>query len=523
MMDRDEIVDDMINSYPKSSLLFFASKLGIVKCDKKTKGELAEEVVSSLTQLHLFNRFLDSLSLEGRKVLYYLTWYGITTLKHIEEFYSISLTLGDFYGNSDDPFIKAIKSYNSKEVFLSTGLRTVFKRHLEPPQGYNLEYSEIDGEYISGGDGLFYIEEDISYFLNEENLINFPQEKRILKRTTTKFLKRYKIPEEKRDGGETLLKLLSLTGNDFSGFQNLLKRYISGTIDPLNIDELLFYKELRGISSNYAIRTFLKRGRYSAISVIRDLEINRWISISNLVLFLVLREDTEIFDTSYFGSSLYRKGERGTPVINKIDLCLIFIEPLVIGIVNLLNILGGVDLKKSGDKIEYIRLNSRGSKLFGRVKPNSPSTLDFKYNPLSSATIIETNGVTSPIKDFFQRVGNKIGEKDYIITPQTFFKNASDINDVEINLGRLRELTGSRDAWSNLFNEIENRIEPLYNEQELIVVNLPMENSSFVNEVMENPSLSNLFSIVEGGRVAFTRENYMQFKKSVRKIGYFIN
>lgn len=522
-MDREELIEDIVISYPKTSLLFFTSILGIGKQDNKSKSELAEVIISSFTEPDLFKKFMDSLSPEARKVLYYLTWYGITTLKHIEEFYSISIGVGDFYGNSDDPFVKAIKSYNDRNIHLATSLRSLFKKHLEPPKGYNIEYIDPPTEIIKGGRSLEGVEEDIPFFLNEEELYNYPQDKKILKRTVSKFIKRYKLKVDTLEGAQTLVKLLTLDDGDFTSFKGMLKSYIGGCLTDLNIDEVYFYKDLRGVNTNYAIRTFLKRGRYCALSTIRELEVNSWVSVTNLVLSLALKEETEIFDTSYFGSVLYRKGERDKPLINKIDLCLVFIEPLVLGLVNLLYTLGGVDIKREKGKIESFSINDRGLKLFGRVKSIKPTSM-FKFNFLNSATIIETNGVESPLKEFFQRVGERIGDRDYIVTPKTFFINSNDINEVEINIERLKSLIEDKpgEAWEDLFTELENRIEPLYNEQELIIVNLPLENDNFTNEVMDDPKLSSLFSLVEGGRIAFTRENYRIFKKEVRSIGYFI-
>lgn len=529
MMDREDIIEDIYNCYPKATFDLFGSYIGIVNTSRLNKRDLTTEIVTSLENPVLFKRFTDNLTPGGRQVLYYLTWYGITTLECIEKFYSINLSNGDFYGNSNDPFIKSIKPYNQRELFLSTGFRELFKLNLDPPKGYKLELKEsVSGEVLSR-DSLTDIAGDFSYFLIEEGMNSFPVEKKIPKKTIRKFINRYNLEDR---GSGTLLKVINLYNKNLStleDFKKLISSYSSGTLDQeFNIDELLFYPDLRGVGENYAIRTFLKRGRYSVISLLKDIDSRKWVSVSNLILSLAFKEDTEIFDTSYFGSSIYNKGEKSKPLINKIDLCFSYIEPLLLGILNLLYILGGIDITlDDSDSIDWIRINSYGNRLFGRsrISSHEKEESNFDYNFLSSETIITTNGIKDPIFDLLLRIGERIGDRDIIITPVSFFKNINSESEININLKRLKDLVNckDRDKWDKLFDSIESRIEPLYNEQQSIIVNLPLENREFVELVLENPKLKDLFSLVEGGRVVFTAPDYKKFKKELKSLGYFLS
>lgn len=572
-MELDEVIENIYDNYPKNSLIYIGSLMGLEDLKKLNKTDLVQVVVKALDNKTLFGKLYKSVSPEARKVIDYLTWYGASNLRNIESFYKIKVTNGDFYGNSDDPFIKAIKSTYSRDIFLSSGLRYIFKKYIDPPIGYEINYLEnieANGNYkeIEADDSVLGKLSTLQSFIEQEGIVERGLEKKLLKKVVNKALETINIQEpfvgfKGFDSNiytirnTTLLKFLSMSEfieatEPVDFFIELIKQYKSGVIDQdLNIDSILFFPFVKGAKSNFNINMFLKRGRYAVIDLIKSLIPGKWVTIGNIVQSLTLKEETEIFNTVYFGESFsvkvdyellpaYHYGD--LELLDKRDLQNYLIIPLVKGIVMFLHSIGAVDIvaSESGiktkqkaessyltpyDLITAIKLTQLGLKLFGR-----PSTYQYKTNSnleyefLEDKTIILISGNDPNIENFFSRIGIKIGKNDYFITPISFIKECSTHKDVMYNIGRLEGYLNCKNTkvWQDLINQVESRINPIYNEQELIVVNLPLENTSFIDEVINNPSLNSLYYMVEGGKIAFEKENYNKFKKIMKKNGYLI-
>lgn len=572
-MDTEEIIQDINDNYPKSSLTKFGKLMGIKGIDNLNKNALTIIITESLQDRELFYKMYNSISENSKRVLYYLTWYGVTNLRNIESFYKIKITNGDYYGNSDDPFIKLLKPIHTKDILLSTGLREIFKKHLDKPPGYNISYTcdisiKNSDKIVEADDKILTQLNALQFFVKEEKVYERGTDKKILKKTITKGIETFEIAEPFRyfknvskeaytAKTTVLLKFISLLENSnkhepIQLLKSLLKDYSNGSIDePNNIDAFLFYPFVKGVKNNYNISIFLKRGRYAVINLIKSLEAGSWVHIENIVNYLSFREETEIFNTIYFGESLSVKVDRDflpfyhygdLELLDKRDLQAYLITPLVKGVVMLLYSIGAVDIiaSYSGirtrqkidsydltpfDLISAFKITPLGLKLFNRS-----STYKFSNNESSSyrfledKTIILTQGNDPTAINFFNRIGDRFGDRDFIVTPVSFIKECETESDIVGNIKRLEDYINcnNRTIWDKLISDIESRINPLYNEQELTVVNIPIENHSFVNEVINNPLVNNLYTIVEGGKLAFNRSNLNTFKKKMKKMGYLI-
>lgn len=572
-MEIDEIIEDIIDNYPKKTINNLGSLMGLKDLDSLNKGELATVVVEGLQEKELFKRFYNSLSMEAQKVIEYLTWYGVSNLRLIDSFYKIKASIDDYYGNSNDPFIQSIKPAYTRDILLSPGLRYIFKKHIKPPAGFEIRYldsMETDCEHkeIIGDDSILNQISAILHFIKQEGVLSRGLEKKLLKKVVKKAVITFNIyePFKELDGMDadvytlktsTLLKFLSMTEDlefdepiDF--LKELINDYTSGVIDrELNIDDILFFPFVKGAKSSFNTIMFLKRGRYAVINLIKSLNANQWVSIDNIATSLCLKEETEIFNTIYFGENLTVKvdSELISPyhygdleLLDKRDLQNFLVTPMVKGIAMFLHSIGAVDIAVSKygvktkqkvdskyltpyDFITSVRLNQLGLKLFNRpskyvVKKEN----DLEYKFLENKSIILTKGSDPGIENFFKRIGDKISDTDYIVTPISFIKECNNYDDVVYNVDRLEEYLNCENSgvWQDLITKVESRVNPIYNEQELIVVNLPMENQEFVEEVINNPSINTLYTMVEGGRIAFNAKNLSVFKNKMKKIGYLI-
>lgn len=570
-MEIDEIIEDIIDNYPKKTISNLGSLMGLKDLNTLNKENLATVVAKGLQENELFSRLFGSLSMEAQKVVEYLTWFGVSNLRIIDSFYKIKTSIGDYYGNSSDPFIQSIKPAYTRDILLSPGLRFTFKKYIKPPAGFEIAYLdsiENNSKEIPGDDSILNHISAILHFIKQEGVFTRGLEKTLLKKVVKKAVNTFNIYEPLKELEDldaevytlktsTLLKFLSMTENiefdDPIGFlKEFINDYTSGVIDQeLNIDEILFFPFIKGARRSFNTTMFLKRGRYAAINLIKSLNPNQWVSIENIATSLCLKEETEIFNTIYFGESLtvkvdpvlispYHYGD--LELLDKRNLQNFLVSPLVKGIVMFLHSIGAVDItvSKKGvkskqnvdskyltpyDFITSVRLNQLGLKLFNRTSKyefKNNNLMEYKF--LEDKTIILTKGSDPGIENFFKRIGNKISDSDYIVTPTSFIKECNNYDDIVYNVDRLEEFLNCENpgVWQDLVTKVESRVNPIYNEQELIVVNLPMENREFVEEVINNPLINNLYSMVEGGRIAFNPKNLSVFKNKMKKIGYLI-
>ncbi len=185
-MDRDDIILDLNEHYGKKTLNTIAHYMKVKAADLN-KSDLINLVVDNLYQHEKFSELVNNISYEAQKVIYHLSWYGVSTLRYIDSCYLMKITLDDFYGNTDDPFIKQFKSYYSKEILLSNGLRYLFKLHLPHPQGLevinSVERPAVDGDIVLADDQIIENLKAVIDFIAEDDLYSRCLENRVLLKT----------------------------------------------------------------------------------------------------------------------------------------------------------------------------------------------------------------------------------------------------------------------------------------------------------------------------------------------------
>lgn len=548
-MDKDDIVNDLNDHYSKTTLLNLAKFVGLNVTDSLNKFDLIEQLVDHFYHINNLQLLFNNISREAEIVLKHLVWFGISTLRHIEALYHIKVSLDDFYGNTDDSFIKMFKVYHIKDIQLSTGLRNLFKRHVKmPPKGeikigsINVAECKVLSAKYSVVDQL----EAIFDFISEENIKDRGVDKKLLLTTKRAFKKKFNFDEPflhlnnsnkhvDTIGSDVLLKFLaSIESQDrpLKTLSLLLKKYKNGQLEDLNIDSLLFYPYIRGLNKNYNINIFLKRGRFSIINKIQSFQTKEWIDIESLVSNLSFNEDTHIFDTSYFGSLLSVKFDTEVKLLFKEDNELYLISPLTKGIILLFHTLGLVDIaikeNKSFtpfDNIISFRLTELGLKLFGHNSSYVENT-NYKTSYIlhKSRRLITLSDPNPRLENFLNRVGEDLGDRNYYITFSSFLKKCNSIEDVEYNINQFKKQFSSHfsKVWSDFFTQLEDRINPIYNEQELLVINFPKDNSQFIDIVLNDAKIRNLFIMVEGCRGAFSRNDFISFKKLMKEYGFYI-
>lgn len=564
-MDRDDIIEDLNSSYNKESLYGLTLYLGLNPPHSLTKIELSKLIYENLQSKKSFNTLYSSISREAKIVLNHLVWFGISTLRHIEAINHIKISLDDFYGNTDDPFINLFKSYSIRELQLSTGLRKLFKKHITFPKSGEILYGlhKRNLKIIPGNREVIDNLDAIEQFITQEGIKSRGINKRILLKSCKKFSDEFNFKEpflalegldkeSYNTGSDILLRFLSLMESGASNIETIkkmLRRYSSGTLIEENVDLHLFYPFIKGLNKNYNINIFLKRARHTIISKIKSFHCDQWIDIRSLISNISLTEDTEIFDTSYFGTHLSIKVDREFFREFSTDICLILkedsenylITPLVKGIILLFHTLGAVDIavaegetenrikfNRRGltpfDNIFYFRLTELGQILLGLKKvyneKRDESTIIFH----NTKTMVTLKGKSVKERNFFKRIGKNIGDGTYLISFNSFFKECNKEEDLEYNFKNLLNLLGKDipKVWNDFLTEIDSRINPTYNEQELLVINFPRENQVFIDTVLNNPKIRELFYMVEGFRGAFSHKNYSIFKKLMRDEGFLI-
>jgi trk system potassium uptake protein TrkH len=323
-MDRDYIEEDLYDHYSKQTLLIICTYLGFLKIENLNKSELISRVIDGFYNAKSFSKLYNKLSYEAKTVVNDLTWNGISTLKRVDSVHNIKICLEDFYMNTADPFIKHFKNYYTKEIQFSNGLRFLFKYNLSRDK-LNLKSDNIEDKKIIKADNLILEQLDgIKEFISVNEIKERGLNKKILIKTVNKFNDSFNITNPiDRIRSEYILRFLQFLPSGDSSVSrvvNLFNSYKKGTLLEENIDQFLYYPSVKGINSNSSINIFLKRGRHNFIDKLKGLD--GWIELKPFVRELSLNEDTEIFDTSYFGSLLYVKvnDELSREFSNKIPL-----------------------------------------------------------------------------------------------------------------------------------------------------------------------------------------------------------
>ncbi|MGL1890154.1 MAG: hypothetical protein OCD02_00940 [Spirochaetaceae bacterium] len=563
-MDREDIALDLNDHYRKESLLLLANYLGLRSVESLTKLEIANRVVNGFFNKEQFLKLYNSLTPEARYVVKHITWYGISTLRSIESRYNIKISLDDYYGNTEDPFIKFFKSYYSKDIMFSEGLRSLFKLHLARPKTGNILFQEPETVVLADTVITRHIQA-IMDFTVEEDIRSRDSNKPILIKTINKFNKKFNLKEPFTDlecadkesknlRASFILKFISSvepTKEWDEIISDLLKSYKSGISEDFDsIDSVLYYPFVKGVNAHNNLILFLKRGRFAFLSRIINFNCDQWVDIRSLVTTLSFDEDTQIFDTSFFGKHLCVKVDKvfAREYSRDIELTLkednedYLLTPLCKGIITMLHSFGVVDIgisenvqttrlkeKNQGltafDKITHFRMTQFGKKLFGQKSTYvEPTTEEFSYIFHRTKTIVSTIGKDSAFNLFLNRIGDSIGSGAYLINYKSFFKECETTQDVSYNIDRLEEMLPDviPEVWNQFITAIQDRIEPTYNDQELLIINFPRENKGFIDVVLNNDKIRGLFLMVEGFRGAFNKSDYKTFKKLMKDEGFLI-
>lgn len=545
-MDREEIIEDLNDHYSKNVFSTLASYMGLRGFEKLNKPELLVLVVDNLYIKERFLYLYNKLTQEAQIVIKHLTWNGISTLKYIDSIYHIKIALDDFYGNTSDPFIKQFKQYYSNEILFSNGLRELFKKNIRNDSSC-LKSESFSKDNIVLTDNLVIENLDgISEFINLHDVKARGFDRNLLVKTLNKFSSLYNFTEPIGHLRKIfILRFLSYMDsmeNPLERLSKVVKSYMNGIlIDSDNIDLYLYYPFVKGIKSNHNIDIFLKRGRYSFLNKIRTL--NGWISTTSLLREQSLQEDTQIFDTSYFGSLLSVKvpDEFSRNFSNKITLTYkkdsedLLLLPMCCGIIFFLYSIGAADLvvdlenKKYGlstlESVTHFRITELGKRLLG-LKSTYKIEGKIKSSSLFHPTkkIITINGDDSSMEIFCNRIGHSIGGGHFLVTYKSFFKECNTERDFEYNIDKLTAFLGDNppEIWVDLLSELDESINPTYNEQELLVINFPRNNTRFIDAIMDNERIRSLFLMVEGFKGAFNTKNYKIFKRLMKEEGFII-
>lgn len=533
-MDLDDLVRDITESYSKTTLLALLTFLGDNPDSNGRKDDIVLSLISAFDSDKAYNFLIRLLSKEAEIVLKHLVWEGISTLSKIDSINHIKSSIDDFCGNSSDPFIQIFKNYHNREIFLSTGLRYLFKKYISMPV---IDKTPLDGENLTTDNFVIENLEAIREFILFERVGERPLNKNLLKKSISKFRAEFSLDSDFDDLRITIilrfLSYLSQNGDPLNELKNLVTQYKIGNMTYENIDSFLFYPNIKGCGTNPNLGIFLKRGRLSFINRIISDKSDTWIDIGSLVREQSLKEDTQIFDTTYFGSLLSIKTvpSRDNFFLDSMELIYkedneeFLLKPMLVGISYFLYSIGGADLIIKETIPTHIKLTELGKKLFGLPSTFKLTTATgFSYTFNEKRLIIHIKGRDAAKENFFKRIGKQAGSEIYIITPVDFIKECSSEEDLYHNIDTLKKLLPDSvpEIWRHFISDMEERIYPLYNEQELIVVNFPRDDMEFIETIMDNSRIRALFSMVEGFKGAFSRSDYSKFKKLMKEEGYLI-
>lgn len=540
-MDREEIIEDLIEHYSKDTLTCLLMMIGVEPDRSYRKFDLSMVLVDRLMEEQNLEVLFNRISPVARTVLKHLTWEGVSTLRDIDTLYGIKSCVDDFYYNSSDPFISIFKSKYTREIQLSAGIRYLFKRHFKPEE---IDLSvDLDGvtilpapqEIIDCIDGVW-------EFIEARQISDREVSKSLYKKDIKTFMKEYQLTDSFYEiSSEIVLRFLSFREGESYSIKDYFLSYYRGNLIEDNLDRFFFFPFIKGLNSINSIDLFLKRARYAFISYIKKL--SGWNSVDSVVRILSHREETHLFDTSWFGSLMEVKVSEEfrrdfAPTISlqmKKDNETLLLKPMLRGILTVLHMLGGVELGINPSNREFgvssfesvicFKLTKRGLYLLDEISSwSEPSKADEVIHFNSTFLLVEYHGKQSSITNFLKRVSRPRGSGLYSISADSFMKEITDEKTFYYNLEKLEEMLGESPErhWEEFLNRLRERLYPTYNELQMIVINFPRDNSEFLDLVQHRDDIRGLYLMVEDYRAAFTTSAYKEFKRLIKESGFII-
>jgi len=553
------------------------------------KFQLVEQLATVFASKVLFDKLIAAIPSDAAKALSILVWDGAKKVGELEteikteilvrplkekehSFYSYEHTKnikGDYlffcFRDRGYDYYYGYRKFSPDRytIFLPDEVRKVLKTYLTPPEDYFL--SPLDTiaktDFIHKSEGEVFKELPLYYEYIRQGHLQLLKDGKPVK-ASLRHLKQSSAAKEFYEGGSKELDLLKT---------NLMVALVRAAIkpekpkDPLELLKQLFdsYKEQAGISwsmSNFLTHIKVKSGtslyyldskkkiNASVFSLLKKLPPGHWISIENLLRFILLRDinvaPVEAPSASRFlyliqKDNLYDK----KTFIDNAMYHEAIIAPLIKGSMSLFAAFGLVDiaydfptnkaLQVKGeqylsvfDGIKYVQLTELGAYLSGLTKQYTKPIQEEKRAEIildTNRLIITLHGEDRLISMILENFATQIGENRYKVDYSSFLKECASKEDIKrrIKLFKIEIASKPPQVWLDFFDRVLARVHPLTPQEALKVFKLSPD-KELIHLVATDSILKQYILKADDFHIIVEQNNFPKVKQRLESLGYLI-
>lgn len=598
MQVRDKLETSIENSYSLDALLKLYKEYfrqfepnpnvkietkGVTNSEQKLqKKELSRIFTNIVLSKEKFLELMDLIAPDVRKVFEKIIWNGSKySPEELEKDIEIKILLREQKNTVNSLFNIICFDKSSGitpgvieyKLFLPDELRKIVKIYISQPEYYNINPIKN----IESTEFLFInnnkIIKDLSIYNNyitTDNITFSKQEKPSATsiRNMKEFCEIEEFYEDNKDKNlESIRTELIITF--FKNFKDkeendnisVLKKALFAMIegDSFSLDSITSHvkgkSELK-LSKEFEVKNI--SAKKELFSLIKELPIDKWISVQNLVFYCFYRDlDINIFDlensTNYLyfeelktGASKYTFTQKtNLKQDNYIDVIL---NPVVKGFLFLLASVGILDLAYDTpvnhtyrqknieylspfDGAKYVKLNTFGAYVLEKnndfvlelnnIEEDAVNLLQIELN--HDFLIMNVEGKEKFKTVFIEKIAKKLADNLYQVTEETFLSSCNNYEEVKEKIEKFRNEIDVNlpKIWSDFFWNIyekRNFIKAI-DDVKIYKSEDPILNSILLNE----KEVSNLIMKVEGGSFAVQESKIEEFKTALRKFGYLLD
>lgn len=543
----------------------------------RIKKKLVETLLAFLEQPNLIELYLRSLSDKCYKVVQKLVWEGPSNLKSLEQetglqimtrqkkrysfefklkkeflFLEINSTRGHYYFTDEQDSTKII-------VDLHPLLPFCFKPLIPTPNGYHLNpLTKIEKtEYCYQNRDSILKEVTLLVSSIQEGHMQVGKNGKLLKASARK-LRSLSNSEEFYPG----IKQLDTLSIELKS--NLLQSMVTKleADEPLTLLQKIYKKYQQGYFEHCPLMNHLTgwkrvqdyRGELSihkeVNKLFRQLPVEQWISIPNIVKYIRLRKLPLIpVHTSDAKEFLYAREEGRYSDIEKVYYSAgnyehLLLAPLIQALFFLFASLGLFDLaydqpenniiqtaKKKYlsvyDGLKYVRLTKLGAFIIGN-ESNYEASVNLEEEAeisVDSRRLMITLSKHDKLKELaLEKFSNHIGGNRYQVTYESFLSDCIQNSDIQRKIKYFKNQIPGKlpEIWESFFQELLAKAHPLQRKSGLIIYQLKNQDEEIIKLISSDPVLKNLILKVEQFHICLEKSDLDKLKRRLKQFGYIL-
>ncbi|MFH1563499.1 MAG: HEAT repeat domain-containing protein [Nitrospirota bacterium] len=556
---------------------FFEDELIVNAKSLFKKADLIYALMVVYSNKESFQKLLGYFPQDVRQILNLLVWEGGEHYaEKLEKMFNLQIVKKDKYSSHiiHDSYLlfQINEKYNYSgyrySLYLSEGLRNLFKQYLVPPKEYDLipidtiektGFVYEDNERILRQLKLFYA------YIQQGNLKSAKNSNKLLKSSIKQMVKYCHIEEfyNSEDEELTYIKTQLLASflnkttikslaNSPEILKGLFDDFFSGKdFMRYQLRNLLFH--IKGDTDYYdKHENREEKVRQALFNLLKELPEKRWISLENVIKYCFYRElNLEIVNKSAanrylyynkaFTNNRYSGYERAE--ITGENYNDVLVVPLIKAVMYLFASFGIIDMAYNlpenpyfqdkdhnylcpFDGLKYIKLTKLGAYISGKTKVYQVKFEEEKANIVldEKRLIIHLEGKDMLKSLVLEKIADRLSDSHYRVDYHSFLKECSSKKDVQLKVTLFKEQICSNPSqiWQEFLDEVLRRINPLKGVQGIRIFKLAQD-KELISLIARDEVLKSYILKAEDYHLLIDANVLGKVKKRLVELGYFID